>query len=552
MLPQNILPGVSDSFPSGVFLIPLCTTRPAAIKMTRAIYTAFVQAQDIEIIKDFLNALQYVSDPENSPCWNSIPPEPITWSIETDGLCQRLLVDGVPVTDWICPPEVEIPAAPEPVGNLGFTISELEEMIMGCLDISGSIKLGDDGLIYVRDCDGWVVLQGMIAPMQSSSESGVEGGMSYGTWEDLGKPPLPSLPSIPHTNEAYVSAGSVQCAKATALVNALKGFMQTTWNTFEGIDSGLGFQESVALVTAGLAVGNLPGALFVASQIWGAKLTASTLMDEIDADLLDSEMWTDIICETTDLMNAGTRVETDDIDHVITNWQERDTVPEALKQIIYSYPVLSWKENTQPEVAETECGCSDHLPGGYIPDQGQEASGIFVGFREAGQPNQDVSNISHAGQILSGWEIVGADGQLVAGKYKATYIGAIDTYYAYRAGILFEFDTPVVIDELKATWEANNTPEAFGLAYMVLQASSLTWSTWSAFSLTAPGAGVLTGQIARLLTMPLATHLGIWFSALNTQAQGHMDIKLSNFLVTGTVGGVGFVNQPIGMIQAPS
>lgn len=542
MLPENINPGVHDPLPTGIFLVPLCTTREAVIEMVYALDTAYKMSGKLIIIKDFLNALAYIDDPYSSLCLTEgESPEPPDIVIETDGDCQRVLIDGIAVTDWICPDDPENPPLnPPQVGKLGYTIEELEGFIMGCLDISGSIRMGANGLIEVRTCDGWETLAGQTAPLQTSAQSSIADGINYAQWVAAGQPPLPALASVPHENPDYNTGGSVQCAKATALVNTLKHLLTGIRDNLEDVnDDTLDFEGVVAAIGAGYVIGNLPGAFAVAALIFGAKNTAPELIGQIDGDLADAALWDDVICETVELMNEGTRVETDDIDHIITNWQERDTVSELAKQILYAYPVSTWKAYSQQRVSATDCGCGAYLPAGVNPPL--PAGAMRYDFAEFGYASPAVL-FPVAG---SPYPAIYADGRRgdPFGSVWATEL--TDVSGGYEGGFLmavFQFTAPVTISQISALFTfPDGTPSndvQFGMAHFSTDnggewEDGVGWGTINDF----PEVFASAKEITAFAIAARGANLGTF-----------RRVVLAQVLCSGTFLGEPFINLPPGQV----
>lgn len=452
MLPDNVQPGTTDPIPDGVFLVPLCTTREALTEMIYALDSAYAQTGKLIIIKDFLNALQYIENPQDAMCMASEPPIAPVVTIENDGDCQRILIDGLPATGWICPPDPEQPPVPSGgVGQLGLTIEELECFYMACFNIIPLLRFEDGRWQGKDDCCNWVDLPGQDAPaVTTSTAAQVAAGMSYQQWVDAGKPPLPTLDGTAHTDTGYTTAASLQCAKASALVNTMKQFLgEIKENLSSLVDDNLSFSDVVELIAAGFIIGNLPGAFAVASLLFGAKESAETINEQIDDNLADSEMWLDVICETTERMNNSQVIGTDDVDEVITNWQERDLSGELLKQIIYAYPVSTWQKITTSALPDTDCDCEQYLPGGYIKPI-PSGSFQFVLDRLYGAFGTDgLFTEPDIADPLSAVNTIGEQGTLVAGYPQTELIANVGSQWRMGAGALLKMSEPATITQLK-------------------------------------------------------------------------------------------------------
>lgn len=543
MLPSNIQPGTPDPIPDGVFLIPLCTTREALEQMIYALDSAYAQSRNLLVIKDFLNALQYIGNPQDAICMTTEPPPDPVVTIETDGDCQRVLVDGIPVTDWICPPDPEEPEPPEPtVGTLGFTVTELEDIVMGCLNLEGSIKM-ENGLIKIRTCDGWITLPGMVSPLATSQTAqSLASGLTYSQWLAAGKPELPDLPAVPYENPDYNTADSIKCAKATTIANTLRHYLQGMRDWLDDINSNtLDFEGVVAAVSAGYVIGSIPGAFAMASLVWGMKNTAPTQIAAIDANLTDSATWSEIICQTTSMMNDGTVLGSDDIDHVITNWQERDDVSELVKQAIYAIPISSWQAYGQQKVSTTECGCETYLPFGYVPPVSSGVVSYYKAMVEtsngANTQTKDISTTGYAAYNQSPPHGT----KVAANKFRSTFIGSASGQYYQAIGLLIEFQDNFDLSQIK--WEHSS----HGANYTDYNAELYVWkplaNTWQEINTGTPS-GEASTVVQNVGTIEDVKQAVIWMKASFGSTAGYFEID--NVRFTGLHNGIGFIDLPLG------
>lgn len=503
--------------------------------MLYALDTAWKMTGNVAIIKDFLRALQFLQNPEDAACLpdGSEPPDVV---VEQENDCQRVLIDGFPVTDWICPKE---PSTGEQLQGSGLSYEELECFYMACLNIAPLLKV-EGGKIYAKDeCCGWVLVAGQDAPFVTTDVAAqVAAGMSYQQWIDSNKPALPALESAEHEDEGYTTEASLQCAKASALVATMRQFMEEIKDTVTSlVDDNLGFSDVVELLAAGFIIGNIPGVFAVASLIFGARETSETIIEQIDDNLANDEMWSDVICETTERMNNSQVIGTDDVDEVITNWQERDLSGELLKQIIYAYPVSTWQKVTTKALPNTDCGCEQYLPFGYVPPI-PTGKIHFLQMASAG------------GAGINSWQLVSGEplfnqinltpiGSRSGGNFTSVYVGS-GAFYYQGIGILLTVPTDVIITDMDYTLALSGAFDEVKLNFVSFRPGT-GWVNGGAVAPNAAGSFTATGHFEGTTGI---THLLIQLKGSGSVGVAQ-PVTLSAIKFTGTIAGVAFVDKAI-------
>lgn len=442
-----------------------------------------------------------------------------------------------------CPDCPENPPKPvtEPItGILGLTLQELESYVMGCLDISNSIRMSITGLIEVRTCDGWVTLSGQAAPIQTTAQSALAEGMSYSQWIALEQPVLPDLPAPAYDNPDYNTPDSIRCAKATTLANTLKHFLTGIRDELDDIlNEDLDFAGVVTAVSGAYVIGSFPAAFAVASLIWAIKNTAPEAIEALNEDIDDAELWSSIVCDVSGLMSDGTTIRDDDIDWVVTNWQNRDTVGEPIKQIIYAHPMASWKNYGQQRVASTDCGCSQFLPSGVLPPL------------PTGAMRYDFAEFGYA----DGGFPYPADGAaypaIYAGGRRGEPFGAVwgteltDVSGGYSSGFMqavFKFSSAVNISEVSMlfTFPDGAPSNDVQWANMLFTTDGVgEWkygAGWGGIN-DAPEVRAIAGNVTGFAVAARGTNLGAF-----------RRVVLAQLLVSGTFLGEPFINLPPGQV----
>lgn len=396
VLPDNILPGVPDPSPPGSFLVPVCTNAEGVRLMIYALDTAYKMSGNVNIIKDFLNGLKYISDPENSPCMPDGTGEAPEITIETDGDCQRVLIDGVAATDWICPPDPEQPPIEPTVGTLGYTVSELECMVMACINIAGMLKV-EKGVIYAKDdCCQWVAIEGQAGALLQSGTT-APGEFGVDEWVDQGSPDItPSLP-VPHDNPLYQTQDSLKCAKATAIVNEI-------WNVLTIGEAVREAGEIATIATVAAEIGSILTPLkwgtrigfTIASAIWslitgvGFDEYADSMQEVYEDDESKNELICDLVNRMVSPVQVGpflaNKMTAADVQAALDRFDELVPHDSVVRTTLGLFPISSWIEVVGGKVPETDCGCEQYLP--FVPSEipsGLHATAEAVNGRHMGQ-----------------------------------------------------------------------------------------------------------------------------------------------------------------------
>lgn len=559
VLPININPGTPDPLPTGVFLIPLCTDQEGATEMLYALDTAYKMSGKIKVIKDFLNALQHIANPYDAICMTTDPPlEPVV-TIETDGDCTRVLIDGLPVTDWICPPDIEQPEPQEPtVGTLGFTVSELESIAMGCLNLDNSIKWVN-GVLWIRTCDGWQPVPGGSGAVVQSG-SGNAGQQSFDEWVDSGSPEIAPTDPVPHVSEFYTTLDSLKCAKATALVNEM-------WNVLtigEAVEDTMNLIEIGSAVSGALALFAWPVTVVanlgfgLASTIWTVATGAgfSEYADDMGDIHANLTMKNDLICDLVDRMVAPVQLgawkmntlTAGDIKIAMERFEVITNAPDHVMKTLGAFSVSNWQEVVKPKLVDTECGCEDFLPYGYTPPTPEGSLSFdFVSFAE--MPIDGNAQPSWIGSPLDSAFDGGLTGELVGGMPQSVQTGSGGGYAGGSFGAYYQLSAPATLTDIKMSWSfpSGSTYNRAHCYWYDATVNEWKWFDGWYSNEAPPYVPYYAFDSAPIVTQHLVLRVNSYYEWPGTVKP----VRLISALISGTFLGQGFVDLGIGEVFTP-
>lgn len=164
-LPPNIKDISADVLPAEVFLYPVCTTRTGFAAMIEAMDNYYhLQSQRVEIIKDFLNAQEFVGNPLEQPCLKELIDE---------------LIENQPPTIHYVPQESEC------------CCHEKEDDDMACKDCANGANMRFcDGVIQYKNPETgqWeqVPATGLPMPPKTDPNPDAEPSDNHSCWKAIG------------------------------------------------------------------------------------------------------------------------------------------------------------------------------------------------------------------------------------------------------------------------------------------------------------------------------------------------------------------------------
>lgn len=347
------------------------------------------------------------------------------------------------------------------VGALGLTIEELEEMIMGCIDISNSIKY-DTALktLLVWSChDGWVPITGITGTIPTSGALGAA-AQSVDEWIEAGSPEIAPVTGIVHDNPFYTTMDSLKCAKATAIVEEI-------WNVIEGFRVIAGEWADDILTIAGIstaltAIFPIAAPTFaIAAGIVG--LLIKFLTPDLETRLLavenDVNGKQELICALVDKMIAPTKVgpfltnkmTATDVQIALDTFEEMIEHHSDVRKVLGLFPISSWIEVVAPKVKDTECGCGEYLPAQYIPPP---SAGFSLDFNRFAKAHGATITTDYSPNPTNDFEATLSPpmGTRVGQDYRAQYTGSANGFQYTALGVVFQADEPIDVSNIKVNW----------------------------------------------------------------------------------------------------
>lgn len=295
------------------------------------------------------------------------------------------------------------------VGELGYTLEELEEMIMIVHMRPQFAYIGGIVHYYDAGCCEYLPLPTVEgeapAPTTSAAIAAIAGGLvTMNNWEALGSPETGTVyPPIPHDNPLYQTDDSLACVKATALANSMRGWLNAS---ADGVaESALSTMALVTIIDTIATYFNLAiaAAGSVAGMIWTIAVgtTAADWVSQFEA-AADDPNWPELICDLVPRMSPvidpvgllkGTTVTESDYVALLEVMNDHITMGMKVVQVINAMPMSLFLNDARASVSNTDCGCNNFLPYGALP---AVPSGSFMyslssqfGFASAGVPMPD-------------------------------------------------------------------------------------------------------------------------------------------------------------------
>jgi hypothetical protein len=431
-----------------------------------------------------------------------------------------------------------------PVGQLGLTLEELEQYIMGCLDISNSIRWNPTtGMIEVRSCDGWVPISGMTAPLLNSGNTPPT-DFSFDEWDGMdAPPPIPDSPSIPHTNPAYVTADSVKCAKATAILVMIQRQYDGLVNAYAlGVVGTLSIPAIVAELTVYYATAGTAAIIRVATIIVGG-LAGISLANEIAAiEAMQEIELGPAICALSPHMSEGTQVTDKDIDNAVSAFDLIKEPTDFSRGVFGAFPMWYLKSEAQQLVPTTECGCGLYLPYGYEPpiETFHFTHHSFGSDNSAANASYEFNNSTPFNSVygLATQNI----GEVAGNMARSEFYGEQALIQHDKLSWIVELSEPATITQVEFSYSLQGYCEGAGVHVDCFDATQNKWVHLGSVGGNAPVPGTreFNGNLANV------THVliqGWWQGQYNT---GNRCIATATALkLSGNVGGTPFVDLPI-------
>lgn len=463
-----------------------------------------------------------------------------------------------------CCPEPEPCPEPQPqpqtgggsgsgVGSMGYTIEELEEMLLMAVT---KIEYRN-GELWYRDgcCDWYQVTEQSGAQFIASSAINKPEGQTLQSWANAGKPNL-SVGQTPvgTDNPFYTTSDSMACAKATAiteffqtLLSEVKDGVGTSALSITGLFQALatvsellGFQDTALIMEfATVVVGSITGG------------TALDFSNDVDTALADTH-WNDVICASVSKMTpvvtvgpfTGNLVTEADVNAVYQEALSKIEMSDKVAQVLQTFPLSAIQNKVRQLLPSQECGCESYLPFGYHPP----LTGMtqFFEMVYAGAPGSNAWSASGQSNF-AGIDQTPVGTKLLQNSYESEYIG--ETYegqpiYYHGFAVVFEKAVGVVIDTIKADIvlsgtfsECKQQLDAFipGTGWTNIQNGNNYSANQSDYSVFSGGN----------LVASAATHFRIQARGRGTTGSSQL-ITWSDMKITGTRDGDGFTNAALG------
>lgn len=350
------------------------------------------------------------------------------------------------------------------VGRLGLTLEELEEYVMGCLDISDSIRY--DAVtqkLQVWNCkQGWIDIPGLTVPLLTAA-SKPEGG-TLAEWAAQGKPGLSAGQApVPSQLPGYTTSDSQACAKATAIVEVTKELLNDVAEglTISGASITLLFQ-SLASSASFLGLAPAAATLEFATAIVGAIAGSTAVLRTLEINTaLNDPSWDEVVCRAVPLMDAivtipiwpfqGNIVTDEDLQDVVDMAFEEITMTDFVLSIMTRYPSSSYKQRVREKLPEQPCGCEQYLPYGYAASS---SPGFSIDFNRFARAYGATIATDYTPSPNNDFEatLLPPHGVRIGQDYKSVYTGVSNNYHYTAIGIVFKPDEPIDLSNIKVNW----------------------------------------------------------------------------------------------------
>lgn len=461
------------------------------------------------------------------------------------------------------PPPVQPPiggVAGSGVGELGYTVEELEEMLTMAIT---KIEVRNGSLWYRDGCCDWYEVkdsEGLGLGSLLTTSAVKPESMSLQEWVDGGKPIINSGNTpVPHENTGYNTSGALSCAKATAFLGVVSDILTATRDGLQ--TSG----DDVSAVVEGFSsfflIAGIPTyVLFdLALEIFTGSVgyTQSQKVDQIEA-VLDVGLDT-LICDLVPLMSetvqigivTANRATEGDYQETVKLIEAELSPGEYVMQILNTFPIQVIQENVKTRLTNQDCNCEQYLPFGYIPPLALGSLRFdVVGFVNtptgygnwrpvvAGQP-RDLPDNSPQGQMSNGWP---------ATEYRETANAYYQNVFAiqYRASNNAE----IALGQIKADLQfLNGEPADWDWGIGVWESDNAAW-VYLVGDQNDPAP--IDTTIERVSDRDHVTDILVWGHCSNPVTDGApKNVRMANIRIDGTFEGQGFLELQMGDTFTP-
>lgn len=449
----------------------------------------------------------------------------------------------------VLPPKI-IGSGSQEVGQLGLTIEELEEIVMGCLDITGSIRGNPEtGKIEVWSChDGWVPIPGFEGV--SVQTTGAVDALAKGLGDLIADPALSFSPLPGGTPpEGMTTGDSVRCAKATAMQDGwylLMNDMSELLSHFEfsavGVAVILEFGAEELLTGGWAAAAILAANLVALAEGWNIESIQADMADQI----ADTPARTEIICQLTEQLSSGTNVTADDVRKFHSVWLEVTGANDDLKRVMWAIPNSTIRSVMAELVYQTPCACDDYIPSTYTPPV---TAGCFL-------PQGTITGDQNlgAGPVTGEFVFIGHLGSGSGENWVSSFQFASGGLNYDAISILIEGNLPFSLSDLKVTYHtavsySGGSADPVAVWLWRYDAAGNQWHQEYFATNWADGSTPID-RIIDSMDSALGDKWAFEMRSVGASSQGRNPLTITAFTISGTAENdptdVGFVDLPIG------
>lgn len=370
-------------------------------------------------------------------------PDPIV-TRQYDGDCYRLMVNGEPASDWICPSP--LPQPQSEAGKTGLSYQELEDYYMACVNIAAGIKIENGHLWAKDDCCVWVDV-GDISQLAASTKTKP---MTFGDLGDITggieglSAGLPELTPIPHPTTEFNNEWTRKCLKATSLKYILQtAFEDIRDSAAEIPETGwAAFLGAMGVILSATPLGGIAIVASIASWItkWGTEF----IIGAVDDIMVDDEKWDNFVCDFANIMTGAESFTGTDISNFFAKATTYTILfEEWALDLIDNFIPTEFQARVNENISAVNCECSDYLPNGYTP---AVPSGCFLPVASPAGDQNTASPAAGEGAF---------DGNYAIGSgasWTSKLWSVIDTVNYDVLSIIIEGNIPFNISTLKANY----------------------------------------------------------------------------------------------------
>lgn len=359
-----------------------------------------------------------------------------------------------------CCPEPEPCPEPQPqpqtgggagsgVGSMGYTIEELEEMLLMAIT---KIEYRN-GELWYRDgcCDWYRVTEESGVQFVASSAINKPEGQTLQSWAAAGKPNL-SVGQTPvgTDNPFYTTSDSMACAKATAiteffqtLLSEVKDGVGTSALSITGLFQALAtVSELLGFEDTGLI---MEFATVVVGSITGG--TALQFSNDVDTALADTH-WNEVICASVPKMTpvvtvgpfTGNLVTEADVNAVYQEALSKIEMSDDVAQVLQTFPLSAIQNKVRQLLPAQDCGCEQFLPYGYVPPVASGSMRITFERLVKMTTGETHTNPLDGDPFSAIDELSGQDGAISGDFFKTAYTAQAGGYYFNYCGALLKVE----------------------------------------------------------------------------------------------------------------